>query len=131
MQRVNNELPLYRKITQGTLYPIPHKMNTRVKYKQEIRISEKDLGKWIDQFVLVEDGKGEYKTTSIKDREKAAKKETKENSIVPSKETFSVEKVEGGFNVMSSVGKKMNNTTLKKGDAKELVKQLEQESIEE
>ncbi len=131
MQRVNKDLPLYRSIYKGTLYPIPNKMSTRVKYKEEIRISEKDLGNHIDKFVLVEDGKGEFKTTSVKDREAKRKKEEKENAIVPNKETFSVEKVEDGWNVLSSAGKKMNNAVLKKGDAKELVKQLEKESIEE
>lgn len=134
MERTNNpKLPLWRKITPGALYPFPGKTNRRVKFKEEIRISEKDLGTRVDQFELVEDGKGEYKVSSKAKGEEQEKEEQPEPQPKQSAEidSYTIEHVGAGwYNVVSSDGKVMNEKKLRSEEAKELKASLEEETVE-
>ena len=62
MERNNDTKPLWRKTQGGNLTLANRK--ARIKYKEEIRLSEEDLGKYRSQFLLLEDGTGIYKVTA-------------------------------------------------------------------
>jgi len=120
MKRGEKNKPLWKKITRGTLYPFPNQRNRRVKPQEQIRASEEELAHVIDQFELVEDGKGEFKVKGVK------KEETVE---IPDGEEYGVVSAgRGWFNVVSQGGKVMNDKKLRAEEAKELKDSLEEET---
>lgn len=143
-QKAADEKPQWKKITPGTLYPFPHKRNRRVKPSELISATKEELGKFVNQFKLVKDGTGVYapKTAAVKSiaKPKADKGSPTETKTTPStkgeKKTadknkgFSIQKNEatGGFNVVSSAGKVMNDEELIEESAKALLENLEKGS---
>lgn len=133
--------PIWRKTTQGTLYPFPKQRSRRVKFKEEIQATVEELGNKINQFELVSPGSGEYKVervyprptpkptpTPTPQREEAKQDEVQKD--VPAKETYIIKHVGGGwYNVESSVGKVMNNQKLRSSDAEALKGSLEDETV--
>lgn len=122
----NENKPLWRKITPGTLYPFPNQRGRRVKPKETIRASREELEHVIDNFELVENVTGEFKV-----KKKYLTKES-EDIGTPEKDEYSVESVgPGWFNVLSPEGKIMNDKKLRAEAAEELKESLEEETIEE
>ena len=120
--------PKWKKIQGGNLTLAGRR--GRIKYKEVLRISEKELGKYRDQFELLEDGTGEYKVSE------AAVEGLPEKQPIPAipvkKEEYHVKHTGGGwYNVESGSGKVMNEAKLRSEDAEELKAQLEEETIED
>lgn len=145
-----SEKPQWKKITPGTLYPFPSKRNRRVKPSEIISATKDELGRFVHHFKLVKDGTGIYATKSAakpskpdtagksatgteevkatkltKGKTKASKVDTKpqDYSVVKNEET-------GGFNVVSSAGKVMNDEELIEESAIALKEKLEKDSSE-
>jgi hypothetical protein len=122
MVRTNDKnKPLWRKTSTGTLYPFANRRSLRVKFKQEIRATKEELGKWIDQFELVENVSGKNKVNPEDLKEEVVK--------TPDKDVYSLIHVGvGWYNIESSAGKVMNEKKLRQVDAKALLEKLEQET---
>ena len=153
-ERKNEELPLWRKTSPGTLV---FRNNNRIKPKQQVRCAVEDLGRFaLSDFELLDPGKGEFKVNKsiIKEAVKKAeesrirtgkaitKKAVKLKDLVPKEQEAKaavktsplpegdekydlVHRGSGKYNVVSSGGKTMNTNLLKKKEAKELKKSLE------
>lgn len=115
--------PLWRKTTGGKLYPFSGKMNVRLGQGDTIHATAEQLGRFLDQFELVNDGTGEYKM-----QQPVAKV-----PVTPSKkETYQLKAAgKDWYNVVSSANKKMNSTKLNKEDAEKLKASLEEETSED
>lgn len=122
-----DQKPKWKKTTRGTLYPFPTQRNRRVKPFETISATEQEIAKYRDQFELVADGTGIYKTAEDKPKvKKPAKPEITE------KDTYTLEPLEGGgFNVVSSAGKVMNDTPLSEEEATALKASFEEEVPED
>ena len=118
--------PLWRKHTQGTLYPFPKQRNRRVKFKETIEATEEELGNKRDEFDLVRDGTGVYKVSEHGKLSAAQREVAPPTTPSPDKDTYEVEEAsKGWFNVVSSTGKVMNDKKLRQADAEELKASLE------
>lgn len=119
MERTNTNLPQWIKITTGTLI-IQEPRYLRIKHKQLIRASQQELGRKIDQFKMVKDGKGEFKVDLTPP--------PKMPDLPPDEEKYTIEHVGGGYyNVLSPAGEPMNTKKLKSDDANDLRKKLQAE----
>lgn len=127
MKRANQDKPLWRKISQGTLYPFPTQRGRRVKPKETIRASYEELEHVIDQFELIDNVKGEFKVPK-----KFLMAHTEEVGGIPAKDEYSIESAGNGwFNVLSAERTVMNDKKLRAEEAQELKESLEEETIEE
>lgn len=126
---VDTSKPLWRKITHGTLMLTDHP--TRIKPKEEVRLTQEQLGKWQDEFELLEDGTGKNKVSKKLTPKSIA--EVEANAPTPDKETYKVvvAGTAGWYNIVSSDGKVMNDKKLRAEDAEALKEQLEEETVEE
>ena len=125
MERMDKNKPLWRKITPGTLYPFPAQRDRMVKPKEVIRATQEELGKFVDEFELLEDGKGKNKVS----KEPGS---NQDNLSTVDKEVYEIKSTRGGkFNVFSESGKKMNDKALTANEAEELKNSLEEETPEE
>ena len=127
MERNNDIKPKWKK-TQGGNLTLAGRRG-RIKYKEVLRISEAELGKYRDQFELLENGTGEYKVSTAA---KLGKPEPPPPVAPPvDKEEYAVKHVGGGwYNVLSESDKVMNETKLRSEDAESLKSQLEEDTIE-
>lgn len=126
-KETQSKKPVWKKMTRGTLYPFPNQRNIKIEKNETVEATQQELGRFINQFELIQDGTGEYKINTTK----PVQSSTFENV---EKETYRVEKmkdVEGGlYEVIASSGKVMaDDLTLKKAEA--LKAQLEKETVEE
>ncbi len=115
--------PLWRKTTTGTLYPFPNKRNQRVRHKEEIRATREELGKYVDQFDLIEGDAELHKQVA----ENKAPKAVAEKAAL---ETYEAIHTGGGWHnvVQASTGKIMNTKKLKADDAQALIESFESEN---
>ncbi len=120
MERSNKDKPKWIKRSHGTLVlRSPSKL--RLKHNQEFRASVEELGKYIDQFELLENVKGKYKVKKKKDEPEDSNKGEQ-----PPEEIYDIEHVAGGwYNVVSPTGKVMNEKKVKSEDAEKLKLKLE------
>lgn len=124
MKRSNTDLPLWKKITTGKLYPFAGQRNRRVKPQEKIRCSYEELKHVLQHFELVENGKGEFKID-----DSVFKIEEPETPDAPPKDEYSVESAGSGwYNVLSPEGKTMNEKKLRQDEAEELRESLEEET---
>lgn len=128
MQRIENDIkPCWKKIHVGNLTLVGRR--ARIKYKEVLRISEEELGKYRDQFELLEDGTGKYKVSEEAELGLPAEPQTVASPV--ENEEYHVKQTGGGwYNVESGSGKVMNQTKLRRVDAEELKSQLEEQTIE-
>ncbi len=118
-------LPLWRFKDRGTLMLRTHP--TRIKPKEEVRLSQEQIAGYEEDFTLLENVKGKYK---VKKNFKSIA-EVEGEAEAPEKDTYKVEHLgKGWHNVISSDGKVMNETKLRAEDAEALKEQLEEETIE-
>ena len=128
MERKRDILPLWLKIQGGNL-KLVHRRG-RIKFKEKVRITEEELGKYRDQFKLLENGTGDYKVS--KEAKLGLPEQPPSTAQPADKDEYNVEHVGGGwYNVISGSGKVMNETKLKSADAEELKSQLEEETVEQ
>ena len=133
-KRIDATLPLWRKLTGGSLRCASGR---KIKPKEEIRISAEELGKFVNQFKLLEDGSGSNKIPeddkpSTKDRLGRDIKKEEEEAPVPENEEYFIDHVASGwFNVVSGSGKVMNESKLRSEDAEKLKASLEEVTTEE
>ena len=127
-RKENTSLPLWRKDAHGTLMLVGHP--TRIKPKEEVRLAQETIGKFINKFELLQDGKGKNKVDKKLFPEAIAAKE--KAAPIPDKDEYKVEHVQGGwYNVVSGEGKVMNESKLRSADAETLKLKLEEEQKEE
>lgn len=131
MKRNNGNLPLWRKTQGGNLKLATRK--GRIKYKEEVEISEEELGKYKSQFTLIKNGTGDYKVSEPAEPAVEDKPAPPPETAAPAdKDEYSVEHVSSGwYNVVSPNGTVMNEKKLKSKAAKKLKAKLEEETIEE
>ena len=123
MERSDKNKPKWIKTSPGTLYPFSNQRGRRVKHREEIRATTKELAHVIDQFELVEniEGKNKVNLEDLKPKEEVIES--------PEKDEYSVESAGSGwYNVVSSTGKIMNEKKLRAEEAKELRIALEEET---
>ncbi len=126
MNREDKMKPLWRFKDRGTLMLRTHP--TRIKPKEEVRLSQEQIAGHEEDFELLENVKGKYK---VKKNFKSIA-EVEEDAEAPEKDTYEVEVAGiGWYNVVSSDGKVMNETKLRAQDAEVLKTQLEEETIEQ
>ncbi len=126
----DKSLPKWRKISGGVLY-LKARGRRRIKPKESIRATQEEIsrcmpdGTGVYHFELIEDGKGKNKV--------AKKTATDAQVALPvEKEGYYVKHVAGGwYNVVSEVGKVMNEKKLKSAAAKGLKDKLEEETAED
>ena len=127
MKRADTTKPLWKKITRGSLY-LAGTPRKRIKPNERVRATEEELGKWVAEFELLDKGSGNHEVTSVKVGEPGEE----ESFGTPEKEIYTVEHVgTGWYNVLSSVGKVMNESKLRSEDAQALRAKLEEETIED
>ena len=121
--------PQWKKITRGTLYPFANQRNRRVKPNEVIFATEEEISKFKEHFELVAEGTGTFKPKTAKPKAKPAitlppaKVEKDKYELIPAGDEM--------FNVVSSVGKVMNDAPLVESFAQELKASLEKETVEE
>ena len=125
MKRADKTKPLWRFKDRGTLMLTTHP--TRIKPKEEVRLSQEQIAGYEEDFILLENVKGKYKVK----KDFKSIKEVEAEAEAPEKDTYEVEVAGvGWYNVVSSEGKVMNETKLRAEDAETLKTQLEEETIE-
>ena len=114
-------------MTSGKLY-LHRKPFVSIKPNQKVLATEEELGNHVEDFKLLDKGSGTYEF-----KPKKVEKPGEEKPVeVPEKEIYTVEHVgTGWYNVLSSVGKVMNENKLRSEDAQALREKLEEETIED
>lgn len=122
--------PVWRKISRGTIYPFPKKLNKRVKPHETIQASEEEIAKFREHFELVTDGTGEFK---VKNSTPSKKLHHSKKAPVQKEEHTLHPIGEGLWNVLSPSGKVMNDVEeggLKREEAEALKASLDKETVE-
>ena len=129
MKRADTTKPLWKKITRGSLY-LAGKPRKRIKPNEKIRATQEELGVRVVEFELLDKGSGKHE---FKPKPKEEAEKPREESVeIPEKEIYTVEHVgTGWYNVLSSVGKVMNENKLRSEEAQALREKLEEETIED
>ena len=113
MERKKDKKPLWMKKTRGVLVLRKPTM-LRIKPKQRFRATPEELGRFLDEFELLE-GDVDLK-----------KYPQQEEKIAPPPEKYKTEHISAGwYNVISPTGEVMNEKKLRADEAEDLVKQLE------
>ena len=107
------------------------KPRKRIKPNEKIRATEEELGVRVVEFELLDKGSGKHEFKP-KPKEEAEKPGEEKQTEIPEKEIYTVEHVgTGWYNVLSSVGKVMNENKLRSEEAQALREKLEEETIED
>ena len=120
--------PLWRKKTPGVLY-IRELAVQRIKPKQEIQATLKELGNKVNEFEILNPGKGKMALTedeqiAVGFIKPAPEGEQEEPEPEEPDDYSKVNLGHGWFNVVSSTGKIMNENKLREADADQFIVEL-------